>query len=72
MKILTSPFPRFVNFCEIPGKFRSNLTKKLQNQLPPLKMREKCMKFCKNGAKVLKNHRNQEWCKGKDVEFEKC
>jgi len=28
--------------------------------------------ICKNGAKVLKNHRNLEWCKGKNVELEKC
>ena len=72
MKILTSLFPKLLKFCEIPGKIRSNLTKKMQNLLPPLKISKKCMKFCKNGAKVLKNHRNLEWCKGKNVELEKC
>ena len=51
----------------------------------PLKFDEKLRKICclltkstkiisnfaKNGAKVLKNHRNLEWCKGKNVELEK-
>ena len=27
--------------------------------------------FAKNSAKVLKNQRNLEWCKGKNVELEK-
>ena len=28
--------------------------------------------FAKNSAKVLKNQRNLEWCKEKNVELEKC
>ena len=67
--------PKFAQVCPtlvrifVRGVKPKNL--KLQNRLPPLKIK-KCMKFCKNGAKVLKNRRNPEWCKGKNVELEKC
>ena len=43
-----------------------------KNLLPPVKISKKWMKFCKNGVKVLKNHRNLERCKGKNVDLEKC
>jgi len=56
------------NSWENPLKFDEKTAK----SAAPLKMSKKCMKFCKNGAKVLKNHRNLEWCKGKNVELEKC
>ena len=35
-------------------------------------LQKNALKFPKNGAKVLKNQRNQEWCEGKNVELEKC
>ena len=34
-----------------------------------MKFSEHCVKFCKIGAKVLKNQRNLEWCKGKNVDL---
>ena len=46
-------------------KNRRKFDENLQN-LPSLsKINKNCAEFCKNGAKVLKNHRNLEWCKGK-------
>ena len=54
------------------GKDLVKLIEKLQNLLPLVKISKKSLKFCKSAAKVLKNHRNLEWCKGKNVELEKC
>ena len=52
-------------------KNRRNFDENLQN-LPSLsKINKTCAEFCKNGAKVLKNHRNLEWCKGKNVDLVK-
>ena len=52
-------------------KNRRNFDEKLQN-LPSLsKINKNFVEFCKNGAKVLKNHRNLEWCKGKNVDLAK-
>ena len=52
-------------------KNRRKFDENLQN-LPSLsKINKNCAEFCKNGAKVLKNHRNLEWCKGKNVDLVK-
>jgi hypothetical protein len=45
---------------------------KMQNLRPPLKTSKIWVNFCKKWCKGLKNHRNLEWCKGKNVELEKC
>ena len=46
-------------------KNRRKFDENLQN-LPSLsKINKNFAEFCKNYAKVLKNHRNLEWCKGK-------
>ena len=52
-------------------KFGEIFIKNCKNLLSPLKFSEKCVNFCKIGAKVPKNQRNLEWCKGKNVELEK-
>ena len=64
-----------VNITEIlrfseknPRKFDENL-QNLPSSLS--KINKNCAEFCKNGAKVLKNHRNLEWCKGKNVDLVK-
>ena len=52
-------------------KNRRKVDENLQN-LPSLsKINKNFAEFCKNGAKVLKNHRNLEWCKGKNVDLVK-
>ena len=52
-------------------KNRRKFDENLQN-LPSLsKINKNCAEFCKNGAKVLKNHRDLEWCKGKNVDLVK-
>ena len=53
------------------GEIRWNFDKILQNLQSLFKFSEKCIKFCKIGAKVPKNQRNLEWCEGKHVELEK-
>ena len=52
-------------------KNRRKFDENLQN-LPSLsKINKNFAEFCKNSAKVLKNHRNLEWCKGKNVDLVK-
>ena len=58
MKILTSLFPKLLEFCEIPGKIRSKLTKKVQKTIKSAASSENQQKLhenLQNGAKVLKN-----------------
>ena len=53
-----------------PGKNPLKFDEKLRNLLSPKKISKNCVEFAKkNGAKVLKNRRNLEWCKGKPVEL---
>ena len=54
------------------GKNPLKFDEKLQNLLSPKKSTRIASNFAKNSAKVLKNQRNLEWCKGKNVELEKC
>ena len=60
-----------------PGKNPLKFDEKLRNLLSPKKISKNCVDFFlsnlpkKNGAKVLKNRRNLEWCKGKHVELGK-
>ena len=53
------------------GKNPLKFDEKLQNLPSPKKINKNCIEFAKNNAKVLKNQRNLEWCKGKNVEREK-
>ena len=46
-------------------KNRRKFDENLQNLPSALKINKSCAEFCKNGAKVLKDHKNLEWCKGK-------
>ena len=54
------------------GKKSAKFDEKLQNLLSPKKINKNCIEFAQNSAKVLKNQRNLEWCRGKNVELEKC
>ena len=72
MRILTSLFPKSLKFCEIPEKIGENLTKNYKICCLLRKSTRIASNFAKNSAKVLKNQRNLEWCKGKNVELEKC
>ena len=59
------------DFLRNSEKNRRKFDENLQN-LPSLsKINKNCAEFCKTGAKVLKNHRNLEWCKGKNVDLVK-
>ena len=64
---------KLLNFCEMPAKFcwnSVNISKICCLLWKSAKI--KSLIFCKKWCEGLKNHRNLEWCKGKNVELEKC
>ena len=69
--MFTSLLSKALKFCEILKKFGENLTKDVKIAVSLEILRKNALKFTKNGAKALKTQRNQEWCKGKNVELEK-
>ena len=52
-------------------KDRRKFNENLQNMPSLSKINKNCVEFCKNCANVLKNHRNLEWCKRKNVDLVK-
>ena len=71
--ILTSLPSKLLKFCEIRKKFGEDLAK-ISKICFLLWNSAKIVSnsVFLNGAKVLKNQMNQQWCKGKNVELEKC
>ena len=69
--ILTSLISKSLKFCEIRKKFGEILTKICKICCLSWNSVKISSNSVKNGAKVLKNQRNMEWCKGKNVELEK-
>ena len=63
--ILTSLLSKSLKFCETRKKFSENLTKICKICCLPWNSAKIASNSVKNGAKVLKNPRNLEWCKGK-------
>ena len=81
-----SMFFRFLLKCSILGITPAKITeilrnseknrrivhgKKKQNLRSPLKMHNIALNFAQNGANVLKNYRNLEWCEGRRVDLVK-
>ena len=69
--MLTSLLSKSLKFCEIRKKFGENLIKICKICCLSCNSAKIASNSVKNGAKVLKNQRNLEWCKGKNVELEK-